>query len=44
MKDVDRLLVVMRLLTVRLVRWIFPADMQLHGILHDPHYDAMVRG
>ena len=37
MKDVDRLIVVMRLSTVQLVQWIFLAGMQLNGILYDPY-------
>ena len=37
MKDVDRLIVVMRLSTVQLVQWIFLAGMHFNGILHNPY-------
>ena len=37
MNDVSSLIVVMRLSTVQLVRWIFLAGMQFNGILHNPY-------
>ena len=42
MKDVYRLIVAMRFSTVWLIQWIFPAGMQLNGILHDPSYHAIL--